>query len=73
MLPFSLTVLITLSAVAQTSTPGNQAAEPFRIADNLMRANPRGANPFVDSQGYRAYIDRAEKRFRDQLAREKGR
>src|SRR5262249_48596104 len=32
-----------------------------------LRAHPDGPNPFVDPDGYRAYIDRAEKRFRAQL------
>jgi metallo-beta-lactamase class B len=36
-----------------------------------MRAHPDGPNPFVDPNGYHAFIDRAEKRFRDQLAAEK--
>ena len=35
-----------------------------------LRAAPDGANPFVDPPGYRRYIDAAEKRFTDQLARE---
>jgi metallo-beta-lactamase class B len=36
------------------------------------RANPAGPNPFVDPDGYRSYIDAAEKRFRERLAKEKG-
>ncbi|MES1243677.1 MAG: subclass B3 metallo-beta-lactamase, partial [Acidobacteriota bacterium] len=28
-------------------------------------------NPFIDPEGYRAYVDRNEKAFRDRLAREK--
>lgn len=35
------------------------------------KANPSGPNPFVDPEGYRAMVDRAERRFRDQLARER--
>jgi metallo-beta-lactamase class B len=35
-----------------------------------LRAQPDGANPFVDPKGYRAYVDAAEKKFTDQLARE---
>ena len=29
-------------------------------------------NPFIDPEGYRAHIDAAEKRYQDQLARERG-
>lgn len=36
------------------------------------RANPGGANPFIDPEGYQRYIDTGEKRFRDALAKEKG-
>jgi len=36
-----------------------------------LRANPDGANPFVDPQGFRVFVDRAEQRFRDQLVKEK--
>jgi len=36
-----------------------------------LREQPDGPNPFVDPSGYRAFIDRAEKRFREQRAREK--
>ena len=36
------------------------------------KANPSGPNPFVDPDGYRRYIDEAERRFRDRLAKEKG-
>jgi len=32
-----------------------------------MRAHPDGPNPFIDADGYRAYVDRAEQRFRAQL------
>jgi metallo-beta-lactamase class B len=32
-----------------------------------MRSHPDGPNPFIDSDGYRAYVDGAEKRFRDHL------
>jgi metallo-beta-lactamase class B len=35
------------------------------------RENPDAPNPFVDAAGYRSYIEAAEKRFRDQLARER--
>jgi metallo-beta-lactamase class B len=34
------------------------------------RARPDGPNPFVDPDGYRGYIARAERRFREQLAGE---
>jgi metallo-beta-lactamase class B len=36
-----------------------------------LRAHPDGANPFVDPDGYRSYIDRAERRFREQLEKER--
>jgi metallo-beta-lactamase class B len=36
------------------------------------KANPSGPNPFIDPDGYRRYVDEGEKRFREQLAREKG-
>lgn len=35
-----------------------------------LRAQPDRPNPFVDPRGYRSFIDAAEKRFTDQLARE---
>ena len=35
-----------------------------------LRAQPDGPNPFVDPEGYRRFIDAAEKRFTDQLAHE---
>lgn len=35
-----------------------------------LRAQPDGPNPFVDPQGFRRYVDAAEKRFTDRLARE---
>jgi metallo-beta-lactamase class B len=37
---------------------------------SVLKSRPEGANPFVDPQGYRRYLDAAEKRFADQLARE---
>ena len=36
------------------------------------KANPSGPNPFVDPDGYRRYIDNAERTFRERLAKEKG-
>lgn len=36
-----------------------------------LRENPGGPNPFVDPDGYRRFVDHAERRFRDQLARER--
>jgi len=36
------------------------------------RANPGGPNPFIDPDGYRRYIDQAERAFRERLAKEKG-
>jgi metallo-beta-lactamase class B len=35
------------------------------------RAHPDGPNPFVDPEGYRSFVARAEQRFREQLARER--
>lgn len=32
-----------------------------------LRQNPDGPNPFVDPDGFRAFVNNAEKRFRDQL------
>ncbi len=31
-----------------------------------------GKNPFIDPEGYRAFIDHAEKVYLDQLSKEKG-
>ena len=44
----------------------------FGGADKVatLRAQPDGPNPFVDPQGFRRFVDAAEKRFTDQLARE---
>jgi metallo-beta-lactamase class B len=36
-----------------------------------LKANPAGPNPFIDAGGFRQAIDAAERKFRDQLAREK--
>lgn len=38
-----------------------------------LKANPGGPNPFIDPDGYRAYIETGEKRFRERLAKERGR
>jgi metallo-beta-lactamase class B len=35
------------------------------------KANPSGPNPFIDPDGYQQYIATAEKRFNDQLERER--
>jgi metallo-beta-lactamase class B len=35
------------------------------------RAHPDGPNPFVDPAGYRAHVERAKQRFREQLAAER--
>ena len=35
-----------------------------------LRAQPEGPNPFVDAAGFRRFVDAAETRFTDQLARE---
>jgi len=34
-----------------------------------LRENPEGPNPFVDPDGFRSFVNSAEKRFRDQLNR----
>ena len=36
-----------------------------------LREHPDAPNPFIDAAGFRAYVEAAEKRFREQLAREK--
>jgi metallo-beta-lactamase class B len=36
-----------------------------------LRADPDGANPFVNAAEFQRYVDAAERRFRDQLARER--
>ncbi len=38
-----------------------------------LRARPDGPNPFVDAPGFRRFVDAAETRFTEQLARESGR
>jgi metallo-beta-lactamase class B len=35
------------------------------------KADPSGPNPFIDPDGFRRTVDSAERKFRDQLAREK--
>jgi len=37
------------------------------------RANPNGPNPFIDPAGYKSFVEHAEQRFKDQLARERSR
>jgi metallo-beta-lactamase class B len=37
------------------------------------KANPNGPNPFIDPDGYRRYIEDVEKRFNEQLQRERSR
>jgi metallo-beta-lactamase class B len=37
------------------------------------QANPNGPNPFIDPAGYRKYIEDVEKRFNEQLKRERSR
>lgn len=37
------------------------------------KANPNGPNPFIDPAGYRQYIEDVEKRFNEQLKRERSR
>jgi len=37
------------------------------------KANPNGPNPFIDPAGYRKYIEDVEKRFNEQLKRERSR
>jgi hypothetical protein len=40
----------------------------IRAKRRAQLAAPDGANPFIDPQGYRDYIDDAERAFRDALA-----
>jgi metallo-beta-lactamase class B len=35
------------------------------------KADPAGPNPFIDPEGFRKWVDAAERKFRDQLARER--
>jgi len=35
------------------------------------KADPAGPNPFIDPAGFRQFVDAAERKFRDQLARER--
>lgn len=42
-----------------------------RAKAQRLAEKPDGENPFVDPAGFRAFVADAEKRFRDQLAREK--
>jgi metallo-beta-lactamase class B len=45
----------------------------FGLKDKMQRlAKGQTANPFIDPQGYRKAIDKAEKNYRDQLAKEQG-
>jgi len=40
----------------------------FRMADKLKRrANGAETNPFIDPDGYRAYVERGDKRYRERL------
>jgi metallo-beta-lactamase class B len=45
----------------------------FRLTEKAakLRANPNGANPFVDPAGCRRWIDDNDNAFRDQVARER--
>ncbi len=46
----------------------------FGLADKYPRLKAKSKpNPFIDPDGYRAFIDRSEKLFRDQLAQESAR
>ena len=38
-----------------------------------LRKNPDGPNPFIDPDGFRTFVDRAESRFRERLAAERKR
>ncbi len=42
----------------------------FRMTEKMARAE-MGANPFIDPAGYRNYVERAEKNYRDQLQKER--
>jgi metallo-beta-lactamase class B len=43
----------------------------FNLEDKARRlARGERPNPFIDPAGYRAYVDRMDKVFRDELARQ---
>jgi len=44
-------------------------ASQYGMDEKLKRRGP-GANPFIDPEGYRAYVDRAEAAFHKELARQ---
>ena len=46
----------------------------YGMVEKYARAQKKGeANPFVDPEGYRAYVDQKEKEFRAKLAEQRGR
>ena len=48
-------------------------AEHFGLADKKRRLDEKMTpNPFIDSAGLRAYIEKNERAFLDQLAKERG-
>jgi metallo-beta-lactamase class B len=46
-------------------------APQFGLHDKYRPGDPYDANRFVDPQGYRAAVERAEARYREQLASER--
>ncbi len=44
----------------------------FGMNEKLKRLKPGAPNPFIDSTGYKAYIDEREAAFRNELAVQKG-
>jgi hypothetical protein len=43
----------------------------FDMEEQVARRRDGGANPFVDPQGYRAFVARREQAYRTQLQRER--
>lgn len=43
----------------------------FSMKEKMARLEKGDTNPFIDPQGYRNYVERAEKNYRDQLQKEK--
>jgi len=42
----------------------------YNMEDKLKNLKPGGPNPFIDPEGYRAYVDEREQAFRSELARQ---
>jgi metallo-beta-lactamase class B len=44
----------------------------YDLPAKMQRMGKGGANPFIDPQGYRSYLDAMERAFQDQVRREGG-